>query len=113
MRCSLKRLIITRFRDAGVLDIKNRIALNLAKTDFTKQVNLQEVMDIKRFCSFQNVKRVLSWVFTFFNNLKQKLLQKTMLSKDILDKKELKLSEEILSLTTKTNLKRTRNVSVI
>ena len=57
-----------RFRDAGVLEIKNRSAVNLAKADFTKQVSLQEVIDIKRFCSFQKLKRVLSLVFRFFNN---------------------------------------------
>ena len=34
------------FRGAGVLEIKNRSAVNLAKIDFTKQVNLQEVIDI-------------------------------------------------------------------
>ena len=68
---------------------KNRSAANLAKTDFTKQVNLQEVIDITRFGSFQKLKRVLSWFFRFFSNLKQKLLRKPMLLKEILDKKEL------------------------
>ena len=66
--------------------------------DFTKQLNLQEFIDIKRFGSFRKLNRVLSWVFRFFNNLKQKLLRKPMLLKEILDKKELNLSEEILIL---------------
>ena len=87
-----------RFMDAGVLEIKNRSAVNLAKTNFTKQVNLQEVVDIKSFGSFQKLKGVLPWVFRFFNNLKQKLLRKPMLLKETLDKKELNLSEEILIL---------------
>ena len=87
-----------RFRDAVVLEIKNRLAVSLAKTDFTKQVNLQEVTDIKRFGSFRKLKRVLSWVFRFFNNLKQKLSRKPMTLKEILDKKELNLPEEILTL---------------
>ena len=77
-----------RFRDADFLEIKKRTAVNVAKTDFTKQINLQEVIDIKRFHSFQKLKRVLSWAFRFFNNLKQKLLRKPMLLKEILDKKE-------------------------
>ena len=68
---------------------KNRSAVNLAKTGFTKQVNLQEVIDITRFASFQKLKRVLSWVFRFFSNLKQTSLRKPMLLKEILDKKEL------------------------
>ena len=84
--------------DAGVLEIKNRSAVKLAKTNFTKQVNLQEVVDIKSFGSFQKLKGVLPWVFRFFNNLKQKLLRKLMLLKETLDKKELNLSEEILIL---------------
>ena len=46
--------------DAGVSEIKNRSALTLAKTDFTKQVNLQETINIKRFGSFQKLKRDLS-----------------------------------------------------
>ena len=36
-----------RFRDTSVLEIKNISALNLIKTDFTMQVNLQEVIDIQ------------------------------------------------------------------
>ena len=87
-----------RFRDSGVLEIKNRSAVNLAKTDFTNQVNLQEIIDIERFGSFQKLELIFSWVFRFFNNLKQKLLRKPMLLKEILDKKELNLSEEILIL---------------
>ena len=87
-----------RFRDASVLEIKNRSAVNLAKADFTKQVNLQEVIDIKRFGSFQKLKRVLSLVFRYFNNLRQTLLTGPMLLKEILDKKQLNLSEEILIL---------------
>ena len=77
-----------RFRDAGVLEIKKR-------SDFTKQVNLQEVMDIKHFGSFQKLKRAVPWVFRFFNNLKQKILREPMLLKEILDKKELNLLEKI------------------
>ena len=72
--------------------------VNLAKTDFTKQVNLQVVIDIKCFGSFQKLKRVLSWVFRFFNNLKQNILRKLMLLREILDEKELNLSEEMLIL---------------
>ena len=87
-----------RFRDSSVLEIKNRSAVNLAKADFTKQVNLQEVIDIKRFGSFQKLKRVLSLVFRYFNNLRQTLLKGPMLLKEILDKKQLNLSEEILIL---------------
>ena len=87
-----------RFRDAGVLEIKNSSAVNLAKTDFTKQVNLQEVIDIKCFGSFQKLKHVLPWVFRFFNNLKQKILRKLMLLREILDEKEINLSEEMLIL---------------
>ena len=49
-----------RFKDADVLEIKNRSAVNLANTDFAKQVNLQVVLDIKRFGSFQKPKSVLS-----------------------------------------------------
>ena len=49
-----------RFKDADVLEIKNRSAVNLANTDFAKQVNLQVVLDIKRFGSFQKLKSVLS-----------------------------------------------------
>ena len=33
-----------RFRDAGVLEIKNSSAVNLAKTDFTKQVNFKSLL---------------------------------------------------------------------
>ena len=80
-----------RFRDSGVLEIKNRSAVNLAKRDFTNQVNLQEIIDIERFGSFQKLELIFSWVFRFFNNLKQKLLRKSMLLKEILDKKELNL----------------------
>ena len=87
-----------RFRDADFLEIKKRTAVNVAKTDFTKQINLQEVIDIKRFRSFQKLERVLSWVFRFFNNLKQKLLRKPMLLKEILDKKDLNLLEAIVIL---------------
>ena len=49
-----------RFRDAGVLEIKNRSAINLAKKNVKKQVNLQEVIDIKHFGSFQKQKRMFS-----------------------------------------------------
>ena len=62
-----------RFKDADIFEIKNRSAVNLANKDFTKQVNLQEVIHIKRLRSFQKLQRVLSWVFRFFNNMKQKI----------------------------------------
>ena len=71
----VKRLILTNFA-AGVLEIKNRSALNLVKTDFTKQVNLQEVIDIKRSGSFQKLKRILSWVFRVFKYFKTKDINK-------------------------------------
>ena len=71
----VKRLTLTNFA-AGVLEIKNRSALNLVKTDFTKQVNLQEVIDIKRSGSFQKLKRILSWVFRVFKYFKTKDINK-------------------------------------
>ena len=74
MNGSLKGLTITCFRDAGVSEIKNRSALTLAKIDFAKHVNLQEAINIKRLGSFQKLKRDLSRVFRYFNNLKQNLL---------------------------------------
>ena len=96
----VEKIISNKFRfiDAGVLEIKNRSAINLAKTNFRKLVNLQEVVDIKSFGSFQKLKGVFPWVLRFFNNLKKKLLRKSMLLKETLDKKELNLSEEILIL---------------
>ena len=97
----MKRLTLTNF--ALGIQVKNRLAVNLAKTDFTKQVNLQEVIDIKRSGSFQKLKRVLSRVFKFFSNLKQR---KPMLLMEILDKKELNLSEELLILDNRNKFER-------
>ena len=42
--------------------------------DFTKQVNLHEVIAIKHFGSFQKLKPVIASVFRFFDNLKQNIL---------------------------------------
>ena len=69
-------------------------------------VDLSHFGDIKRFDSPQKLKCVLSWVFRFFNDLKQRILKKKlMLVTEVLDKKELIYSEEILILDKQGNLK--------
>ena len=68
---------------------------------------------LKRFGSFQNLKLVFSWVFRFFIYLKQKILKKLMLLKEILNKNELNHSEEILIPDNRKNLREISNISVI
>ena len=102
----MKRLTLTDSLQGWrcFLEIKNRSAVTLANTYSTRQFNLQEFINIKHFGSFQKLKLVLSWVFRFFNNLKQKILKEPRLLIEIADKKELNLSEEFVILDSQNKI---------
>ena len=73
----------------------------MTKAEFTRQLNLNEFIDIKHYGGFLRLKCMLFWVLRFFNYFKQKILKRQMLLKEIHDKKELHHSEEVLILNNR------------